>query len=176
MKGLKEYSVNLVNLNKPVHQFEYEIDDAFFALMESPLVQSGQLKVLVDMKNSTGSVTFDFNISGKVTLTCDICLEEFEYPLTASNRLVVKFGNEEKEISDEIIMVPEDTGTFHLASYIYEYIGMQIPYKKVHPKYLNEENTADEIFRFSTEPSEAEPEETQPVDPRWEILKNLKLN
>lgn len=174
MKRLKEFSVNLAGLKLPVYQFVYEIEDTFFAAFEHSLIESGNLKVTVDLKNSTSSLDFFFHIEGHIKLTCDVSLEEFDHPISVDNRLIVKLGTEEKEISDEIIMIMEDSNEFNLGSYIYEFIGMQVPYKKVHPKYVTDIEEA--TLRYGTANETSKDTEESKIDPRWAALKNLNLN
>ena len=173
MKELREFSVHLANLKQPVYQFVYEIDDAFFDAFESTLVQSGKLNVRVEMNNLAHSLDFKFQIEGHIKLTCDVSLEDFDYPIKTDNHLIIKFGQEEKDISEEIIVIPEDSGTFNLASYIYEFIGIEVPYKKVHPKYVTDDEEA--TLRYGTESIENTPSEDQNIDPRWAALKNIRL-
>jgi uncharacterized metal-binding protein YceD (DUF177 family) len=55
---------------------------------------------------------------------------------------------------------------------MYEFIALEIPMKKLHPRFQNETDDEAEgkvIYSSGTEASEDEP-----IDPRWEVLKKLK--
>jgi uncharacterized metal-binding protein YceD (DUF177 family) len=86
-----------------------------------------------------------------------------------------KYGEEEAELSDEIIIINRDRVSLELGQYMYEFISLSIPIKKVHPKFQDDEDDDDDsegklIYSSETEISDEEKE----VDPRWEILKKLK--
>ena len=74
----------------------------------------------------------NFQIQGVVLVPCDRCLDDVEIPIDTQNRLVVKFGKEYTEESDEVVVVPEDEGAINLAWFLYEFIALAIPMKHVH--------------------------------------------
>ena len=57
----------------------------------------------------------NFQIEGVVMVPCDRCLDDMEIPIDTHNRLVVKFGKEYAEESDEVVVIPEDEGAINLA-------------------------------------------------------------
>ena len=104
-------------------------------------------------------------------LICDRSLDPFEFPIDLRQKVIMKFGDEDTELSDEIIMIEWNTQRINIAQLIYEYIGLEIPLKKLHPRYDNEVDTEDTLF-YSSE-NEKNPQDPD-VDPRWETLKSLK--
>ncbi|MFN6944911.1 MAG: YceD family protein, partial [Cytophagaceae bacterium] len=117
-----------------------------------------------------------------IELTCDRSMEQFDFNVDTNNSLIFKFGEEFAELTEEIITIPRDYPTLNMAQYIYEFIGLAIPMKKLHPKFVNEDELqdADTVLIYSSgEPEEAEDETTGEEDnddPRWNILKNLRNN
>ena len=114
-------------------------------------------------------------IKGEAKLICDRSLEPFDFPVDIDSRIMFKYGEEEAELSDEIIIISRDRVSLELGQYMYEFISLSIPIKKVHPKFQDGEDDEDDnegklIYTSETESSEEEKE----VDPRWEILKKLK--
>lgn len=179
MKGLREYTIYTAQLTGGSYQYEYEITDTFFALVDSNLVQKGNLNVVVQVQPKSTGIIFDFDIKGEVELVCDISLETFNHPISTQPRWIAKYGEKEEEISEEITIIPESTAELNLATIIHEFIGMEIPYKKVHPKFQEEEATEEEtVLRFTsdTENLPEEPTAEEPIDPRWAALKNIHLN
>ena len=72
-------------------------------------------------------------------MICDRSLEPFDYPMQARNKIVFKYGDTDEEITDEIMIIHRDTATLELGQYIYEFIALAIPLKKLHPKFQDEE-------------------------------------
>ena len=116
----------------------------------------------------------DFKISGAAHLICDRSLEPFDFPIESKNKIVFKYGNEHQEITDEIITIPRDTATLELGQYIYEFIALAIPLKKVHPKFQDDAEDESEGKIVYTSEATEEKKDEEDTDPRWNILKKLK--
>ncbi|MCK5102085.1 MAG: DUF177 domain-containing protein, partial [Cyclobacteriaceae bacterium] len=76
---------------------------------------------------------------------------------------------EARELSDEIEMIPFNTQLVNIGKYLYEFISVAIPMKKLHPRYKDE--SAEDQVIFSSKEDE---EEILDIDPRWSELKKLK--
>jgi len=129
--------------------------------------------LLLDKRETFLEAVFD--IKGTVTLICDRSLEPFEYPVDSTKKIVFKYGDRDEEITDEIMIIHRDTATLELGQYMYEFIALAIPLKKLHPKYkdeVSEDDSAGKIV-YSSEDS-TEHKNGEEIDPRWNILKKLK--
>ncbi len=86
---------------------------------------------------------------------------------------MVKFGEEYDDSNEEVITIPTGDSSFNISQIIYEAVVLSIPMKKISPN-VNEEDEYHKILeKFSPKSKEIE-EETETVDPRWEVLKKLK--
>ena len=164
-----DYSIDIFKLSNSSHQYKFEFDDSFFDLFEESLVHKGDGKVDLILLKSDSYIQLEFEIEGKIELVCDRCLEPFWFELTLKNKLLLKFGVKWEEISDEILMIPRDEQTINVAQYIYEFIGVSIPMKKLHPKFDNEDEKDN--FIYSSNDSNVD---KMTIDPRWKKLKDLK--
>lgn len=172
---VKEYSVNIIGLSNKVHQFEYQLEDKFFEHYGRNIVESGSFKVLTALDKRETFIEVVFEIHGQAKLICDKSLESFDHPLHLNRKMVFKFGEEEKEVSDEIIIIPRDKTALELGQFIYEFICLAIPLKKVHPRFQAEEEEYEEGKIIYTSGGETEDDsEPEGNDPRWDILKKLK--
>ncbi|WP_194777318.1 YceD family protein [Pararhodonellum marinum] len=186
MKLWRAYEIEVIKLNEGQHEFTFEISDPFFALIkENNLIQKGSLTALVAVNKLPNLIETQFNITGTVRLTCDRSLEEFDHPLETSQKVLYKFGAEEKEINEDIFMITRNTPNINVAQLIYEFIILALPAKKIHPDYLEEMDEDEfegegEMVYVSEIEDESEPldkadeENPDKTDPRWEILKKLK--
>jgi uncharacterized metal-binding protein YceD (DUF177 family) len=117
-----------------------------------------------------------------VNLTCDRSLETFDYPLDITETLLVKYGAQEMELDDNVLQIPHDTQALNLAQHLFDYIGLAIPMKKLHPRFEVDESSDDDILIYSTARDEdADADQDAPgnegsADPRWDILKKLNNN
>ncbi|MCI0750465.1 MAG: DUF177 domain-containing protein [Flammeovirgaceae bacterium] len=132
MKGFK---VNITGLSNKIHQFDYHLTDAFFKSFGSDTIHQGDFTVNVALNKHETFLEADFKISGKTSLVCDRSLEPFDFPIETGRKIVFKYGDENKELSDEIVMISRDTDQLDLGQYMYEFITLEITIKKLHPKY-----------------------------------------
>lgn len=175
--GSKAYSVNIIGLSNKVHQFDYEIGDAFFARYGTALISKGSFKAVVTLDKHETFIEATFKITGKAHLICDRSLDPFEYPVAFESRILFKYGDLNEELSDKIVMIHRDTDSLELGQYMYEFIGLQIPIKKLHPRYQHEADLDDSggkiIYSSGDKTFDTESGEDA-IDPRWEKLKKLK--
>jgi uncharacterized metal-binding protein YceD (DUF177 family) len=77
------------------------------------------------------------------------------------------------------MVIHRDTDSLELGQYIYEFIALEIPMKRLHPRYAGEPEDDDaegRIIYSSGDPSTENDSDTnnEDIDPRWEQLKKLK--
>ena len=180
MKAFKTYRIELKNLSlSETYEFNYELGNEFFESLDGPEVRQGNVDVSLSVIRVSSAFELDFYIKGKVTVTCDRCLDDMEIPVETENRLIVTFGEAYVEISDDQIIVSEEDGFIDVAWYIYEFIALAIPVKRVHESgecneimtsklrelCVDEVNEDDDVSGST--------EEQQQIDPRWNALRNL---
>jgi len=176
VKKESQFDLNLAKLASKTHHFDFELGRDFFALFEEPLVEEGTLHADVDLHKTERLLTLDFHITGTVRLTCDRSLDEFDQPLDIREQLLVRFGDENKELDDNVLQITPDTQSLPLAQHLYDYIGLALPMKKLHPRFQNEADDnpeAETKLIFTTRSDSDEPDDDEPADPRWAALKNL---
>jgi uncharacterized metal-binding protein YceD (DUF177 family) len=173
---LGAYNINIVGLSNKLHQFNFEFGDEFFRKYNSDLVSRGNFRVDVTLDKHETFIEADFEIRGTVALTCDRSLEPFDYPIAATRKMLFKYGEKDEEITDEIMTISRETVSLELGQYIYEFITLAIPLKKLHPRFQDEEeeeNIEGKIV-YSSSDETTETKNGEEIDPRWNILKKLK--
>lgn len=184
------YNIDLKELAPGVHDFEFLLDNKFFADIDGTEVQKGKIKASVSVKS--GAMMFELcsHLEGVAIVPCDRCLDDMEVPVDTHNRLVVKFGKEYSEEGDDIVIVPEEEGEINIAWFLYEFVALAIPMKHVHaPGKCNKTMAAklrqhssrrvDEEDDLDDEMSESDTQfedDKNYTDPRWDALKGLIEN
>ena len=175
--GVAAYSVNIVGLSNKEHRFEYEFGGEFFRKYGTDLLSEGSFRADILLNKHETFIEVDFNVKGTGRLICDRSLEPFDYPIQTENKIVFKYGEEYQEMTDEIIVIPRDAASLELGQYIYEFISLAIPLKKLHPRFQDEVDETDGTegkIVYSSETAEDKKDEEEQIDPRWNILKKLK--
>ncbi len=174
---MKLFSLPFTGLKIGKHQFEYEIDDAFFNEFEYSLVKKGLLYVDLVLEKQETMMVLDFQITGKMQLSCDRCLSDYPYIVDAKDRLIAKFSEEDlMESTEEVIVLSKNDSEIDISGFLYEMINLSVPYINVCDK-PGETTSCDKdmlakLAEFSTEKEEEQSNE----DPRWEALKKIKNN
>ena len=103
MKGLREFDIDIFNLSNKRHPYGFDVSDSFFALFEDSYLDRGKLHVDLVLDKSDTMIGAIFDIKGFVTLVCDRSLEDFDFKVDTTNKIIFKYGEEYAELSDEIL-------------------------------------------------------------------------
>jgi uncharacterized protein len=181
MNKLKAFDIEISNIKEHVHHlYNYTLDTSFFTSFEESLIQKGLIVVEVDLEKTPLLIRMNIRLNGSVDLICDRSLDEFEYLIESEKQLIFKFTEEEEgEITEEIIGIKRETVKINIAQYLYEYVNLEVPIKKLHPRFQDsdKQNEQDSFLIYSTEKEEDVKDDTPTedlIDPRWLALKTLK--
>jgi len=173
---MKDFRVNIIGLSKKVHLFQFKIKDGFFEHYGKEVLSKGDFDAEISLDKRETFIEVDIKISGHAELVCDRSLEPFNYELNIDRKVIFKYGEVPQEISDEIVIITRDQDNIDLGQFMYEFIVLAIPIKKIHPDLRDQEDNDDDstskiVYSTSTEEEETKEEH---IDPRWEKLKKLK--
>lgn len=182
LKPLAQYDIEIQGLKLDKYVFEYESDRLFFEALAQDLVQSGHFKAILNLEKTSTMVIIDFRIVGEIDLICDRSLEEFKEPIDLEERLILKFGDHNEELSDEIMLIKQETARINVAQSIFDFIALSLPMKRLHPRFRTDNEDGDDeegVLVFSSDLAKQSEILDQPIpqptaDPRWEALKKLK--
>lgn len=171
MGNTRDYFISFRGLKIGNHEFDFQITDSFFETFEYSRTKKGNIALNVMLNKAETMLNIDFAFKGEVDVVCDSCGENFDFPLDFTERLIVKFSDEEQEDGAEIIFLPNTAYEINLVQFIYEYVNLALPMRITHPE--DEEgrptcpiDVLEEFEDFSEQENE--------VDPRWDALKKLK--
>ncbi|MDZ4714603.1 MAG: DUF177 domain-containing protein [Cytophagales bacterium] len=169
-----DYRVNIIGLSQNSHRFDFVIGDEFFKHYGTALLDSGRFNAEIDLDKRETLIEVKFHIHGEAHLECDRSLEPFDFPMHFTRTIMFKYSQEEKELSEEIVLISRERTSLDLGQYMYELINVQVPMKRLHPKFKDDEKEVDEIRLVYSSPVDADKKEEDQIDPRWEVLKKLK--
>ena len=176
MKRSPHLKIEIAGLKPGPYNFDFEIGDSFFQLFPGSFVEHGKLKCHIALDVSATLIRCMVETSGEVELSCDRSLELFWEPISFEEPIIFKFGEEAQELNDEIEIVSWKETHLDFSQFIYDFIALSVPIKKLHPKFRNQDSQiqASEILLYSSSTDESEEEKPLIVDPRWEKLLKLK--
>ena len=180
MKKLRDYEIGIAKLSNKTHLYEFDMDDSFFDLFGKEIIQGGSLTAHVELDKTESLLTFRIGIKGRVRLICDRSLDEFDYPIDVQGSFRIKYGEENAELDDDLWQITPNTQSVNVAQHLYDYIGLAVPMKKLHPRFVEDDDEDDNrdilIYSSRIKNSEGEAEDDEDddeVDPRWDALRNL---
>ena|SRR6218665_1535313 len=183
MQAGREYIIQFVGLGVGKHEYQFEAKDKFFEHFEYSEIQQGDVKIDLELLKQSTMMSLTFRIGGTVKVNCDLCTGEFDLPVSGEYKLIVKIGGSDSgDEDDDIITISASEHELDLAQYIYEYIILSLPIRRVHPADKNGNSTCDKEMLEKLQQYITEEEKTddssddEENDPRWDGLKGIKLN
>ncbi len=175
MKQLNEYLIPFIGLKLGKHQFEYQVDNTFFANFDYNEFESSNIKVNVVLEKKSTLMELTFKHKGTINVSCDLTNEMFDLPIKGKINLIVNFGDEFNNDNEELLIVPHGEHQIDISQYIYEMVVLSVPLKRVHPGIKDgslKTPVLDKLKELSgNEKKEIIQEEN--TDPRWDKLKKL---
>jgi uncharacterized metal-binding protein YceD (DUF177 family) len=185
------YNIVLKDItDSSVRMFEFDLNDEYFAKIDSPEVKKGQIKAEVFVQKRITTYELNIKLDGFIIIPCNRCLDEMEQPIRYDDKIEVKFGKNFSE-ENEIVIVPEADGSINIAWFLYEFIVLNIPIKHVHLPGECNKGMVDKLKRHITRQKDDEEDndlfdiETddddsidtdEPIDPRWGSLQNINFD
>jgi len=182
VKKIRDYEIGIAKLSNKTHEFVFELDDAFFEHFGRELILGGKLTSNVTLDKTETLLTFHVDIKGHVRLTCDRSLEEFDQPVEVQEIFRIKFGPENTELDDDLWQITPGTQSVNMAQHLYDYSGLSLPMKKLHPRFvaeMAEDEDENDILIYSSKQQgndtedEDDSDDKDDTDPRWDALRNL---
>ena len=174
MNYLSQYTLPFSGLSEGKHQFDFKIDDRFFAEFEGSEVEKGDLEVAVELEKRSTYLRLSFSISGVVELVCDRCLENFSYPIKSKRELLVKFSEKPVEDEAELIYLHPTAFQVEAAQFIYEFVILSLPIRRIHPDGEDGKSLCDPVMIRKLEELRYHGKTSkEPDDPRWNDLKKI---
>ena len=187
------FKIDLLSSQLEGKAFLYDINDDFFAQIEG-LILRGSIHAEVKCLSAGTIYRFQIHSVGTVIVPCDRCLSDLELRIETTDLLSVKLGDEYADDGDCVI-VSEAEGYLDLARYIYEFIALSMPIACCHEPGKCDDAMMQKLSRHQSTRSRGEDDEeadsennsddsgehqskgedsVEPVDSRWEALRQLK--
>lgn len=138
---------------------------------DSVSIDEGSLEV--EFFRATQFIEVKFTVYATVKLICDRSLKTFTKDVDGSYQILFEPDpdDEYEEESSAVKRIPANELTLDISKEVRDTIMLEIPVKKVHPDYIDEDG---KIIDFETQQFGDDPSDEERIDPRWAELKKLK--
>ena len=144
---LNTYKIDIFRLENKQYVHEFEGNDDFFEALDQELIQKGNFKANVVLNKNETMIQMMYKITGSVELTCDRSLDLFDFPVDITQKMILKFSDHNEEITEELMLIDRNTQYINVAQDIFDFIGLQIPIKKLHPRFIKDEVTYESLMK-----------------------------
>ena len=152
------------------HTFNFVLTNAFFQDYGYEGFVSCDLNLNMNVTREEALMIVRNHFHGHVVVECDRCLGDLTLPLDFVDVVYVKVGHDDND--DSVINLTKEEDEVNLSDYVYETVILALPPVKIHPDDENGISTCDiqqlEILN--------QYHNHGTTDPRWEILKDLKID
>ncbi|HEY5462431.1 MAG TPA: DUF177 domain-containing protein [Hanamia sp.] len=141
MGNRREYDIAFVGLKPGIHEFNYEIDDKFFANYKEadPMIigfNNCYASVKLSLEKNNSFMLLKFEIGGSVSVSCDRCGNKLPMDLWDEFNLLIKqVGNPEEmnqsEEDPDVFYISHTESHIRLADWIYEFVILSIPNQRM---------------------------------------------
>lgn len=163
------FIINFQELDIGEYNYTFKLDNNFFEKYENSEIKKAKLVANVKLVKHRHTLKLDFDMSGKINVQCDRCLDYFDTQVRHKAELYVEFAEENSDLSDadNKITLSADSIEIVLDKHLYDYAHLSVPYRNVH-KNKNECN-AEMLKNLE----EVNTNKENKIDPRWDKLKTL---
>lgn len=136
MANRREFEIAFVGLKPGIHEFNYDLDEKFFAEKEAEDLKNtkAQVKLLLDKK--TGFMLLKFEVGGNTDVNCDRCGNPLKMELWDEFNMLVKMVDNPDEMNDQeedpdVFYISRTESHLHLGDWLYEFVMLSLPMQRM---------------------------------------------
>ena len=123
------FELPVFGLEHGLHEFHFEVDDAFFSGFEQSPVERGRYDVKLELDRRENEFVLDFDIRGSFSGPCDRCLADIDVASSIRKIIWVKYGTQssQDQPDEDLVIIDESEHFFNVAGLIHELIILSLP-------------------------------------------------
>lgn len=133
MEKDNSYLISFKGLSLGLHSFTWTLEKSFFSSFEKSEITDGLIHASLTLDKKPQWLELTFHLQGDAVVMCDRCLDDVSIPIDYEAVLFVKFGDETREETDELLIFSYEEHEIDVAPFLYEYAHLALPYRRVHP-------------------------------------------
>lgn len=135
MGNRREYEIAFVGLKPGIHEFNYQVDDKFFADFKETDFDNCYASVKLTLEKNTSFMMLKFEVGGSVNVICDRCGNTLPIDLWDEFNLVIKQVENPEEMNEneedpDVFYISRTASHIYLADWIYEFVMLSIPMQR----------------------------------------------
>ncbi len=136
MGNRREYDIAFVGLKPGIHEFNYQVDDKFFANFKETDFNNCNASIKLFLEKNTSFMLLKFEIGGSANVICDRCGNILPIDLWDEFKLLIKQVENPEEMNQneedpDVFYISRTESHIHLADWIYEFVLLSIPNQRM---------------------------------------------
>lgn len=132
----RAFEIAFVGLKPGIHDFTYEVDDAFFEEVETREFTNCHATIKLQLDKKNGFLLLKFEIGGKADVVCDRCGNTITKDLWDEFNMLVKMVENPDEMNQQeedpdVFYISKTESHLHLNDWIYEFVSLSVPAQKL---------------------------------------------
>lgn len=165
--------ITLTALAVGTHEFEYDLDDAFFASFGNEEVTGGRVHASVTVAKNQLQCDVTVHVEGELVTFCDRCLDPLTVPVENDEEFVAKVGECADDEDEDLVTVAADDPRLCLDSRLYQMCVVAMPIMRVHAEGECNPEMIEILRAHQADASVVADAEEKKSDPRWDALKDI---
>ena len=121
-KFIRKFGIKIQSLSNNSHNYEFKFDQNLINYFsDENEIKNVEGVCNLQILKSEHMLEVLFMIKGETVLICDRSLKEFTQSINLERKILFKFGEEDEEVSDEMIVINRNKSILNMAKYIYEF-------------------------------------------------------
>lgn len=138
----RAFEIAFVGLKPGIHEYNYHVDDKFFAEKGVTDFTGGHADVKLQLDKKSSFMLLKFEIGGKASVTCDRCGNTIPQELWDEFNMLVKMVDNPDEMNaqeddPDVFYISRTESHIDVGTWIYEFVLLSIP---------NQKNCSEEDF------------------------------
>ena len=136
MNHRRAYEIAFVGLKPGIHEFNFEIDDKFFAHYGEQDFSNCKAHVKLQLEKHSSFMLLRFDIGGTVEVNCDRCGNKLTLQLWDEFKITIKMVDEPEIMNDQeedpdVYYISRGESHLYVGDWIYEFVNLSIPMQKM---------------------------------------------
>ena len=178
MGNRHKFDIAFVGLKPGVHEFNYEVDDKFFAEYKETDFKDCHATIKLALEKNTSFMMLKFEIGGSVEVICDRCGNNLRMDLWDEFKLIIKQVENPEEMNHseedpDVFYISRTESHIHLADWIYEFVLLSIPNQRMcKEEEIGGPQCNKEVLAMLKKMQQSGTENNHPLQTELEKLKN----
>lgn len=180
MNFRREFEIPFVGLKPGIHEYEYRVDDKFFAHYDREDFKNCTATVKVELDKKNGFMLLRFDVDGSYETNCDRCGNPLTLQLWEEFKLMIKLVDDPESMNDteedpDVFYIGKGESHLHLADWIYEFVTLSVPMQKMckETEMGGSQCNKEVLEKLARMQEEAEKENNNPLWKGLEKFKNI---